>query len=344
MKNFYNQLSLFGSKTNGQEKKYLSVFTQLFAQMNISIRDNTLSIYPKVKGRTICDLMDNDSLLPVAEKIGKLLNSLREDRKGRFMSNDTNLTTWRKHQPLHDDTFCQLDLHYHYEFEETIHNGKLTELLDLFQQLDLITSVERDACVCTFKSAHTLQVADYLASLSRVYLDDLRESIKQRCIGDGKNALRTEADKVVSQLEQLFMLHGSSMQVHQYTKDIQLMMNCPTRENIARLRELSMYKKEIQAKLLIMALLLMPVYTYLVEHETKSIGVVESLAIIGYLALLGYLALPELPYFCRHHKWVNPPESLGALCQEMQQVLSMAETASFMQGTEEYHRMGVLTV
>lgn len=328
MKEFRNRLSLFGSKNNSQEKKYLSVFTQLFAQMNISICDNTLSIYPKIRGVTICDLIDNIPSPP--EKMTNLVDSLHTYSKGRFVYNSSKSGAWSKHNALHDDTFCLLDLHFHYELEETIDEVQLRQLLGLFLGLDLITPAEYDECVYTFNQAHHLQVAEYSALLSRLYLGDLKKSIEQCCCTEDTNTVRIEANKVVNQLERLFILNGTSKQVHQYTKDIQLMIDCPTHENIARLYELSMYKKQMQGKLALMSLLLMLAFGCLLEHDEKSLRVSKGLKIIFYLTLTlsTPLAVQEVPYFYRHYKWVNPPENLGALCQKIQQLLPTLETTS----------------
>lgn len=329
MKDFLNQFGLFTSTNSNHRKKQLSVFTQLFAQMNISICDTTLSIYPKISGVMIYMLQDGEILIP--EKILLLTNLLHNIGKGRFVNTASKSSEWRKHNALHDDTFSKLDLHFHYEFEETIHEAKLTQFLQLCLQIHLISSAEYDECIYTFNQANKLHVGEYHTLLSRIYLADLKKSIDKYCrLQANKNTTQSEAHQVFNQLKRLTMLNGTSRQVHQYIKDIQLMIDRPTHENIAELHKLSVYKKEMQIKLLSLATLLMPAIKILLTSEEKHLRIVTTF----YLALLALRTLCELPQVYRHYKWVSPPEGLIALCKEMQKTLEAEEVETYQATTE----------
>ncbi|KTD08985.1 hypothetical protein Lgra_2220 [Legionella gratiana] len=139
-------------------------FTHLCKNVNLSLYDNTLTVYPKSKLPPLPPIRDEFSLLMVLlfsqmDCMSARINDMFDMRKNelgvyRFVHRDD-----LDHYLYHQDTFSMDDNHYHAQFEKTIDELKLEDILSILEKHALISSEEHESFVKAYHEANTLDVS-----------------------------------------------------------------------------------------------------------------------------------------------------------------------------------------
>ncbi|KTC83754.1 hypothetical protein [Legionella cincinnatiensis] len=135
-------------------------FTHLCKNVNLSLYDNTLTVYTKSKMsfppiRTELDLLMVllfSQMDCVSAQIDKMFD-MRKNELGvyRFVHRDDN-----DHNLYHQDNFNMEDNHYHAQFSKTIDEIKLEDILGILEKHTLITAEEHESFLKAYHEANTL--------------------------------------------------------------------------------------------------------------------------------------------------------------------------------------------
>jgi hypothetical protein len=109
-------------------------FTHLFKDVNLSVFDNTLTVYKK-SGKSHNQIQKN------LEKLGFQRYIYRYDRG---------------HDLYHQDDFKLDDVHYHAQFAATIDEVKLEEMISIFEKYNMVTAAEHEQFIKAFHDANNL--------------------------------------------------------------------------------------------------------------------------------------------------------------------------------------------
>lgn len=142
----------------------MRAFTQLCEKVNISLFDDTITLYPKKNGKKqpviACRLIDNSNkFFPMMEECmyeetTKVIRRIIQENAldiSRFVLYDED-----NHARYHDDNFDQKDTHYHVLFPQTIDEIKLEKILCFFVENELLSSIEKGQFLESFKKANTI--------------------------------------------------------------------------------------------------------------------------------------------------------------------------------------------
>jgi hypothetical protein len=139
----------------------MRAFTHLCQKANISLFNDTITLYPKLNGNTHTEtVIDYETLSSVCIQVGCVYEeaheaiSPRADRLGikRFIHRDDP-----DHAQYHMDKFTMDDMHYHAQFAKTIDKLKLIEILTAFVKYDLLSSAEKESFISAYDLANELE-------------------------------------------------------------------------------------------------------------------------------------------------------------------------------------------
>ena len=139
----------------------MRAFTHLCQKANISLFDDTITLYPKLNGNTHTEtVIDFSTLNSICIQVGCVYKEVREaisthaDNLGikRFIHRDDPL-----HARYHMDNFTMDDKHYHAQFAKTIDKLKLIEILTAFVKYDLLSSTEKESFIEAYEIASELE-------------------------------------------------------------------------------------------------------------------------------------------------------------------------------------------
>ncbi|WP_019215496.1 hypothetical protein [Legionella tunisiensis] len=131
-------------------------FTHLCEKVNLSLFDNTLTVYPKqnrsFKPNNNRFFQSSSNMNYTNVRVGVLFMKYgKELGIDRFVHRGDP-----DHYLLHQDSFRPEDNHYHWMFAETIDESKLNEILDTLEGYALITSQEHNRCMRDYQMANML--------------------------------------------------------------------------------------------------------------------------------------------------------------------------------------------
>ena len=139
----------------------MRAFTHLCQKANISLFDDTITLYPKLNGNTHTEtVIDFSTLNSICVQVGCVYKevrktiSLQEDNLGikRYINRDDPL-----HARYHMDNFTMDDRHYHAQFAKTIDKSKLIEILTAFVKYDVLSSAEKESFIKAYDVASELE-------------------------------------------------------------------------------------------------------------------------------------------------------------------------------------------
>lgn len=138
-------------------------FTHLCKKVNLSLYDNTLTVYPKSS-------LQQSRLPPVKDELSLLfiilfskMDCVSAEIDNFFMERSNELGVYRfvhredsDHYLYHQDDFEMDDNHYHAQFAVTINENKLDSILDVLQKYSIISESEHKSFVKAYHDANTL--------------------------------------------------------------------------------------------------------------------------------------------------------------------------------------------
>ncbi|WP_131794858.1 hypothetical protein [Fluoribacter gormanii] len=138
-------------------------FTHLCKKVNLSLYNDTLTVYPKPS-------LQQSSLPPVKDELSLLflllfskMNCSSAEVGNFFMQRSNELGVYRfvhredaDHYLYHQDDFEMEDDHYHAQFAITINEGKLDSILDVLQKYSIISEEEHKSFVKAYHEANTI--------------------------------------------------------------------------------------------------------------------------------------------------------------------------------------------
>ncbi|MBI2786322.1 MAG: hypothetical protein HYX60_08490 [Legionella longbeachae] len=132
------------------------VFTHLCKKVNLSLYDDTLTVYTKPFPNEF-----NDPQIMVLVFSTMLCSNAHIDNF--FMTQQNELGVYRfvkhndsNHHMYHQDNFDRKVKHYHAQFKSSIDTSKLEEILSILEKYSLITSQEHDSFLNAYQEANTL--------------------------------------------------------------------------------------------------------------------------------------------------------------------------------------------
>jgi hypothetical protein len=135
-------------------------FTHLCKKVNLSLYDNTLTVYPK-PSLALPPIRDELSLLMVLlfsqmDCVSAKVNEFFDMEKNelgiyRFVHRDDS-----DHNLYHQDSFSLDDNHYHAQFAKSIDEFKLEDILAILEKHALITSEENKSFLSAYHVANKL--------------------------------------------------------------------------------------------------------------------------------------------------------------------------------------------
>ncbi|HAT7073901.1 TPA: hypothetical protein JAN90_14275 [Legionella pneumophila] len=142
-------------------------FTHLCKKVNLSLYNDTLTVYPKssalpkpIQIRSDLDLFELDlhmvllfSQMECNSAQVKQFFMMRSNELGvyRFIHRDDT-----DHDLYHQDEFSMDDNHYHAQFDKTIDENKLENILGILEKHSLISSEEHVSFIEAYHKANTL--------------------------------------------------------------------------------------------------------------------------------------------------------------------------------------------
>ncbi|MBA3536861.1 MAG: hypothetical protein H0T84_09665 [Tatlockia sp.] len=131
----------------------MAAFTYLCEKVNISLFNNTLTIYPKSREKKIVSAFhpvqgfityeDEDS---VKELDDVLNNDAELNEKIRYVKENHS-----DHSLYHQDNLDKEKTHYHLKFQNEIEEPQLNQILTFFAKYKLITAFEKENCLKTYR-------------------------------------------------------------------------------------------------------------------------------------------------------------------------------------------------
>lgn len=137
-------------------------FTHLCKKVNLSLYDNTLTVYPKT------NLLENfppvkDQLTQIFLMLFIQMDCVNAEVDQFFIERSNELGVYRfvhrddpDHYLYHQDNFKMDDNHYHAQFQITIDEHKLDSILTTLQKYSIITDTEHASFVKAYHAANTL--------------------------------------------------------------------------------------------------------------------------------------------------------------------------------------------
>lgn len=115
----------------------MTAFTHLCKKANISLHDNTITLYPKRKG---------------TKKIGYYPEVSRASRHHAELGKKVTFIRRKDvgHDHFHQDVFDRENQHFHMQFERTIDEPDLRDILDFLLRHKVITSQEKESFLKDF--------------------------------------------------------------------------------------------------------------------------------------------------------------------------------------------------
>ena len=136
-----------------------SAFTHLFNKINISLFDNTLTLYPKsISPRANNKQIDiiADILFPRNDRNNKQVRLFLDDNRWRLENPRFIRRRNKNHNKYHQDNFNGENIHYHIQFKKTIDKEKFEEILLLLEVDSIITKSERTICMQDFDKSNKI--------------------------------------------------------------------------------------------------------------------------------------------------------------------------------------------
>lgn len=142
------------------------IFTHFCRKINLSLLDNTLSIYPK-QSRSFNQRNNRFHQLSsptnfTSFRVAVLFKTNKEElgitRVVGHTDPDVHL--------FHQNGFNHDDDHYHYMFAKTINESKLNEILDFLVENDLITSQEHNRLLKDYQKSCSLHDSNEIIKIS----------------------------------------------------------------------------------------------------------------------------------------------------------------------------------
>ncbi|PWY54792.1 hypothetical protein DGG96_14920 [Legionella qingyii] len=142
-------------------------FTHLCKKVNLSLYNDTLTVYPKPS-------LQQSSLPPVKDELSLLflllfskMNCVSAEVNNFFMHRSNELGVYRfvhrddaDHYLYHQDDFEMEDDHYHAQFAIAINEGKLDSILDVLQKYSIISEEEHKSFVKAYHEANAIPKED----------------------------------------------------------------------------------------------------------------------------------------------------------------------------------------
>ncbi|HAT1772528.1 TPA: hypothetical protein RG395_001456 [Legionella pneumophila] len=137
-------------------------FTHLCKKVNLSLYNDTLTVYPKssVLPKPI-QIRSELDLLMVLLFSQMDCNSAQVDKFFMMRSNELGVYRFihrddHDHDLYHQDEFSMDDNHYHAQFDKTIDESKLENILGILEKHSLISSEEHTSFIDAYHKANTL--------------------------------------------------------------------------------------------------------------------------------------------------------------------------------------------
>ena len=142
------------------------IFTHFCRKINLSLLDNTLSIYPK-QSRSFSQMNNRFHQLPssmnfTSFRVAVLFKTNKELLGITHVIGHTDPDVHLFHQ----NGFNHDDAHYHFMFEKTINESKLNEILDFLVVNDLITFQEHNRFLHDYQNSCSLYDSNEIIRIS----------------------------------------------------------------------------------------------------------------------------------------------------------------------------------
>ncbi|ARB93590.1 hypothetical protein [Legionella longbeachae] len=174
-------------------------FTHLCKNVNLSLYDNTLTVYTKSKMsfppiRTELDLLMVllfSQMDCVSAQIDKMFD-MRKNELGvyRFVHRDDY-----DHHLYHQDNFNMDDNHYHAQFAKTIDEIKLEDILGILEKHNLISSEEHESFIRAYHEANTIPL-DLTSSTKVVFIEQEKSQVAPGDTPSKKPSVKQKDDEV----------------------------------------------------------------------------------------------------------------------------------------------------
>ncbi|MCP0914272.1 MULTISPECIES: hypothetical protein [Legionella] len=143
----------------------MKAFTHLCKKVNLSIFNDTLTVYPTKNGNTSLELFELDT----GEKVWNEVDCLHSEFDDVALANDeeeeNELGVIRyveradpNHADYHQDSFPLSDPHYHLQFKAPIDQKKLADILSVLLKYHVLSSEEATSLSHAFQQANSLPV------------------------------------------------------------------------------------------------------------------------------------------------------------------------------------------
>ncbi|WP_058480266.1 hypothetical protein [Legionella waltersii] len=177
--------------------------THLCKKVNLSLFNDTLTVYPKSTGPKKLPVIRNEFELLLAVLFMQM-DCASAEINTFFMTKDTELGVYRfvhrndsDHALYHQDDFDMEDDHYHAQFDKTIDATKLDSICSILERENIITSDEHASFIKAFKEANTLpSVPTKLVTVSvtsSVLVTDQQTSVPKITVSSEQGATTTFA-------------------------------------------------------------------------------------------------------------------------------------------------------
>lgn len=129
-------------------------FTQLCKKVNISVYNDTITLYPNqylVKSYKLNqnnELETHTTLITYKEVINLLRYHGDELKIKEYVERDMPI-----HARYHKDSFSEDTEHYHLRFKKAISRNTLIKILNLFERYDLVSADEKSDCLGSYDAA-----------------------------------------------------------------------------------------------------------------------------------------------------------------------------------------------
>ncbi|WP_454781168.1 hypothetical protein [Legionella sp. WA2022007384] len=147
-------------------------FTHLCKKVNLSLYDNTLTVYPKPDLQKLPPVKDELSLLFLL--LFSKMDCVSAEVDTFFMERANELGVYRfvhrddlDHYLYHQDGFQMDDNHYHAQFAISIDERKLDSILDILQKYSIISEDEHTSFVKAYHDANTIPKKDLATKQDR---------------------------------------------------------------------------------------------------------------------------------------------------------------------------------
>lgn len=133
----------------------MPAFTHLCQKINISLFDDTITVYPKMSIpkvqpglEYVISFLQPENFLPI-----EVVNLFTEEHRAELGFMDTVHRGEPEHDQYHNDHFSHDDTHFHFRYSKTIDEAQFREILAVYARYNLISKAEETAVLAAYRQA-----------------------------------------------------------------------------------------------------------------------------------------------------------------------------------------------